>query len=66
VGGLYNDGRRIKAYFNLNLAPMHMALRGLKLWMRAELGLIGIRWTQVWRKKPAGAIPESRTETPQT
>lgn len=37
VGGLFNDGRRIKAYFNLDLAPMRMVLRGLKLWLRAEL-----------------------------
>jgi flavin-dependent dehydrogenase len=49
VGGLYNDGRRIKAYFNLNLAPMHMALRGLKLWMRAEAGLLWIRCQKLLR-----------------
>jgi hypothetical protein len=52
---LYNDGRRIKAYFNLNLAPMHMALRGLKLWMRAELGLIRIRLQRMWRGQHGSA-----------
>jgi flavin-dependent dehydrogenase len=40
VGGMFNDGRRVKAYFNLGLAPMHMALRGVKLWLRAELGMV--------------------------
>jgi flavin-dependent dehydrogenase len=35
--GMLNDGRRIKAYYNLSFAPMHMALRGVKLWMKAEL-----------------------------
>ena len=34
--GKTNHGRRIKAYFNLGLAPLHMALRGWKLWMLAE------------------------------
>lgn len=35
--GARNDGRRIKAYFNLNTAPFHMGARGLKLWAFAEL-----------------------------
>jgi flavin-dependent dehydrogenase len=35
--GARNDGRRVKAYYNLNLAPFQMAARGLKLWMFAEL-----------------------------
>ncbi len=35
-----NDGRRIKAYFDLNLAPFHMALRGLKLWYFAEMDAV--------------------------
>jgi len=41
--GLYNDGRRIPAYFNLGLAPLHMVFRGLKLWLRAELGALWMR-----------------------
>jgi hypothetical protein len=36
-GGRRNDGRRISAYFNLSFAPMRMALRGLRLWLVAEL-----------------------------
>ena len=35
--GLRNDGRRIRAFYNLNLAAFHMAGRGLKLWLYAEL-----------------------------
>ncbi len=35
--GARNHGRRISAYFNLSFAPMRMGLRGLKLWLFAEL-----------------------------
>jgi flavin-dependent dehydrogenase len=35
--GRRNDGRRIKAYYDLNFAPFRMALRGLRLWLFAEL-----------------------------
>jgi flavin-dependent dehydrogenase len=35
--GVRNNGRRIRAYYNLNLAPFHMGARGLKLWLYAEL-----------------------------
>ncbi|HEV7242791.1 MAG TPA: NAD(P)/FAD-dependent oxidoreductase [Thermoanaerobaculia bacterium] len=41
--GLFNDGRRIVAYFNLGFAPVHMVLRGLRLWIRAELGALWLR-----------------------
>ena len=41
--GLYNDHRRIAAYFNLGAAPMRMVFRGLKLWLRAELGALFMR-----------------------
>ena len=59
VGGLMNDGRRIKAYFNLGLAPMHMAARGVKLWLKAEAGLAWLSWKKLWRRKPAAtAAPE--------
>ncbi|MBV9496706.1 MAG: NAD(P)/FAD-dependent oxidoreductase [Acidobacteria bacterium] len=54
--GLRNDGRRIKAYFNLNLAPFHMVARGLKLWLAAELD--GLRL--LLRRSPA------RVEQPKT
>jgi flavin-dependent dehydrogenase len=35
--GMLNDRRRIKAYYNLGFGPLHMALRGVKLWLKAEL-----------------------------
>jgi len=35
--GRRNHGRRYKVYFNLNLAPFHMVLRGLKIWAIAEI-----------------------------
>lgn len=35
--GRRNNGRRISAYFNLNVAPVHMVMRGLKIWLFAEL-----------------------------
>lgn len=57
VAGLYNDRRRIKAYFNLGLAPMQMVLRGLKLWWRAEAGATALR---LRRKKPAAPVPAPR------
>lgn len=35
--GRLNDGRRVRAFYNLGLAPIHMAARGTMLWLRAEL-----------------------------
>jgi flavin-dependent dehydrogenase len=43
VGGLHNHGRRIKAYFDLGVAPVRMVLRGVKLWVRAELHALRLR-----------------------
>jgi len=43
--GKRNDGRRVKAYYNLGFAPVRMAMRGLKLWLYAEVDyLLGVRW----------------------
>jgi hypothetical protein len=52
-GGKRNDGRRVKAYFDLGFAPMHMAMRGVKLWMLAELGMIRLLFK---RKKGTAAV----------
>ena len=38
VAGRRNDGRRVTAYFALNFAALRMAGRGVRLWLRAELG----------------------------
>lgn len=41
--GRRNDSRRIKLFFNLNVAPFHMLMRGTKLWLAAELDLLRLR-----------------------
>ena len=41
--GALNDGRRIKAYFNLGFAPLRMAVRGVKIWLKAELGALRLK-----------------------
>jgi len=48
--GTRNDGRRIKAYYNLNVAPFHMAARGLKLWALAELDNLRLTWKRAWKR----------------
>jgi len=57
-GGLLNDGRRVKAYFNLAFAPLQMAARGVKLWMKAEWGAFFMRRTD--QKVPLPAPVEER------
>jgi len=52
--GVLNDGRRVKAYFNLGLAPLHMALRGVKLWMKAEAGALVLRLRRERRPEASG------------
>jgi flavin-dependent dehydrogenase len=59
VAGALNDGRRIKAYFNLELAPLRMALRGVKIWVKAELGLLRLRLRRTKRVKESPEPPAS-------
>lgn len=67
-GGRRNDGRRIKAFYNLELAPLRMAARGLKIWALAELD--GLRLAFKRRRVAPGlkpgadkdAVPEGRGE----
>ena len=47
--GLRNNGRRIKAFYNLNLAPLHMASRGVKLWLLAELDGVRLSLKMLFR-----------------
>ena len=42
--GRRNDGRRYRAFFNLNLAPMQMIMRGMKMWLFAELDRCRLLW----------------------
>lgn len=56
MGGYLNDGRRIKAYFNLGLAPMQMVLRGVKIWIKAEANALSLK-LRGKRKTPAAVDP---------
>ncbi|MEA2161996.1 MAG: hypothetical protein QOK37_123 [Thermoanaerobaculia bacterium] len=55
--GVRNNGRRIKAYFNLNLSPFHMVLRGMKLWAFAEADNVRLQVRRLFRRSAATASP---------
>jgi hypothetical protein len=57
VAGLYNDSRRIKAYFNLGFAPMRMVVRGCRLWLRAELGAFWLKFRRAPRVTTESPVP---------
>ncbi len=52
--GRRNDGRRVKAFFNLGLAPFRMYARGVKLWAYAELDAVRLRVKKVLGVRPRG------------
>jgi flavin-dependent dehydrogenase len=56
-GGALNDGRRVKAYFSLGFAPMQMAGRGIKLWLKAEAGMAWLTWKKLWGRPTASPVP---------
>lgn len=58
---LRNDGRRIKAYYDLDLAPIRMVLRGLGLWLRAELDYVRLLFV---RKQPAATTAPAPPASP--
>jgi hypothetical protein len=60
VDGRRNDGRRINFFFNLGLAPTHMLMRGMKLWLYAEIEGLGLQWKKLFRKKRL-EMPEGST-----
>ncbi len=63
--GKRNAGRRIKAYFALDTAPIRMALRGVKLWLYAELDGLRLSVKKLVRGKPApdaAPMPAAATE----
>lgn len=62
-GGKYNEGRRIKAYFNLNFAPVQMAGRGVKFWLRAELDNVRLQWKRL-RGKTAEPVATASPAPP--
>lgn len=55
--GKRNAGRRIKAYYALDTAPFRMALRGVKLWLYAELDGVRLSLKRLFRGKPAAEAP---------
>ena len=56
--GTRNNGRRIKAYFNLNLSPVHMFWRGVKLWTFAELDNVRLQLLRLFgRRRATTATP---------
>ena len=55
--GKRNAGRRIKAYFALDTAPLRMALRGVKLWLIAELDGLRLQVKRLLRGRPAANVP---------
>jgi flavin-dependent dehydrogenase len=55
--GTRNAGVRIKAFFNLNLAPFHMLARGIKLWTRAEVDAARLRLKLLLPRTPEPFTP---------
>lgn len=55
--GRRNDGRRIKVYFNLNAAPFHMLLRGLKLWGIAEIDNVRLQIRRLLGRPRTTVVP---------
>ena len=51
--GVRNNGRRIKAYFDLNLSPFHMFLRGVKLWAFAEADNVRLQVRRLFGRRAA-------------
>lgn len=52
--GRRNDGRRVKALFDLQTAPIRMAARGLKIWMLAELDYARLALKRIFAGKVSG------------
>lgn len=51
--GVRNNDRRIKAYFDLNLSPFHMFLRGVKLWAFAEADNVRLQVRRLFGRRAA-------------
>jgi hypothetical protein len=70
--GARNNDRRIKAYYNLNIAPFHMVARGLKLWAWAELDNVRLQVKRLFRRSsdstvlgPRSSVTEARGPRPE-
>ena len=60
--GRRNDGRRVKALFDLQTAPFRMAARGLKIWLLAEIDNARLTVKRVFARKGAGEPKEAPVE----
>jgi flavin-dependent dehydrogenase len=60
--GRRNDGRRIKAFYNLELAPVRMVARGLKIWLKAELDGIRLAFKRRSAPEPTPQAPVLNTD----
>lgn len=56
--GRRNDGRRVKALFDLQSAPVRMVARGLKIWALAELDNVRLSVKRLFAGRPAAPIAE--------
>ncbi|HKI03374.1 MAG TPA: NAD(P)/FAD-dependent oxidoreductase [Thermoanaerobaculia bacterium] len=56
--GRRNDGRRVKALFDLQSAPVRMAARGLKIWALAELDNARLSVKRLFAGRRAAQVPE--------
>jgi flavin-dependent dehydrogenase len=57
-----NDARRYKAYFDLNLAPLHMVMRGLKIWAIAEADNVRLVLKRLFRGKSEESVEGQKAE----
>jgi flavin-dependent dehydrogenase len=64
--GRRNDGRRIKAFFDLGIHPFRMAARGVRLWAAAELDLVRLKLTRRRSGRPVPAVPAEAPPMPAT
>jgi flavin-dependent dehydrogenase len=64
-GGARNNGRRIRVYFNLNLAPIHMVLRGVKIWAFAEADNVRLQLRRLFRRRSTTSPSPAENATAQ-
>jgi flavin-dependent dehydrogenase len=51
TAGARNNGRRIRAYFDLGFSPFRMNLRGMRIWAAAELDLVWLRFAGLFKRR---------------
>lgn len=62
--GRRNDGRRYRAYFDLDLAPVRMLGRGLRYWAMAELDGVRLMLRRLFRRGPKRAAEPAARGVP--